>query len=144
MKGMDAFILAFQKAKKYTDSVALNGVPVKGPRMNSVTKHWETFDPVANIYVDSGENFNGASAYELALKAGFVGTMEQWLASLEGKNGEAPEMRTNEETNTVQYRFKEFEPKQWTDLYTISGNSGGAVDVDSISNQEIQNILNSL
>jgi len=51
---------AVSQAQEYTDSVALNGVPVKGPRINPVTKHWETFDPVSNSYIDSGENSNGS------------------------------------------------------------------------------------
>ena len=30
---------------------------------------------------------DGASAYELAVENGFVGTVEEWLASLKGKDG---------------------------------------------------------
>jgi len=141
-----AYILASQRAKKYANSVALNGVPVKGPRINSVTKHWEVFDPVSNAYADTGEIADGKSAYELALQNGFSGTLGQWLASLEGKNGEAPQLRANEITNAVQYRFVNFAPTDWTDLFVIpnSGSDGGNVNIQSISNQEIQTILNSL
>lgn len=49
---------------------------------------------VDNGYVGSVDDWlaslvgaNGASAYELAKSAGFVGTMLEWLASLKGKDG---------------------------------------------------------
>lgn len=39
--------------------------------------------------VDGKDGQNGASAYELAVAAGFDGTAEEWLDSLKGKDGEA-------------------------------------------------------
>lgn len=38
---------------------------------------------------DKGLEITGASAYQLAKKAGFVGTEEDWLASLQGSDGAA-------------------------------------------------------
>jgi len=80
---------------------------------------------------------DGKSAYELALQAGFSGTIEQWIASLHGKNGEAPQFRT--QGNTVQYRFTNFEPSVWTDLYTFTpsegGGNSGPVNWDHIKNK---------
>ncbi len=37
---------------------------------------------------DGVNGVNGKSAYELAVEAGFTGTQEEWLASLQGKDGE--------------------------------------------------------
>jgi len=162
MNGMTAFILATQRAKRYTDSVALHGVPINYPRINSTTGHWELFDPTIPGYVDTGETGrarnleltsdadflkwrfvgdnnwidlydlsrlkaqDGKSAYELAVQAGFQGTLEQWLISLRGKDGEAPQFRIKENTDTIQYRFVNFEPTEWTDLYTFPGAGGGS------------------
>ena len=38
--------------------------------------------------INSKEGNNGLSAYELAVKNGYVGTLAQWLASLQGQDGE--------------------------------------------------------
>jgi len=161
MKGIVAFILSTQRAKRYTDSVALYGVPINYPRINPTTKHWELFNPSILGFVDSGisaeannieltatasflqwrfvgdpdwidlydlstlKGKDGKSAYELAIQAGFSETVEEWIASLHGKNGEAPQFQM--ENNTIQYRFTNFTPTDWTDLYTFSGggDSGG-------------------
>ena len=51
--------------------------------------------PCDNIYIDTIELSselsapgNGLSAYELALKHGFVGTVDDWLISLKGAKGD--------------------------------------------------------
>ena len=49
---MDIITLAL--ARKYTNSVALNGVPVQHPRINPVSRTWEIFNPTANTFVDTG------------------------------------------------------------------------------------------
>ena len=40
--------------------------------------------------MDSGE-FNGKSAYEIAVEEGYIGTEEEWIASLKGEQGEQGE-----------------------------------------------------
>jgi hypothetical protein len=51
--------MAIAEANAYTDSVALNGAPVKNPLIDPVTKHWMVFDPTANAYVDTGISAEG-------------------------------------------------------------------------------------
>ena len=43
-----------KKCKKYTDSVALNGVPVNYPKVVDGT--WRVYNPVTGGYVDTGES----------------------------------------------------------------------------------------
>lgn len=50
---------------------------------------WWIFDPVLNKYVNTGIVAKGLSAYDLALKHGFVGTEEEWIASLSAASEEA-------------------------------------------------------
>ena len=59
------------------------GVPAAGknPYIGE-NNHWYIFDPLENEYVDTGIFAKGLSAYELAVKHGFNGTEEEWIASL--------------------------------------------------------------
>ena len=109
-----AYVLASQKAKNYTNGVALNGVPVKNPQIDPVNKHWMVFNPVANAYVDTGTVAEGK----------------------DGDDGITPHI------DPVTKHW--FIGDQDTGILAEGSSSEGAVDVDSISNQEIQNILNSL
>ena len=56
---------------------------------------------ILSVYVQGPA---GASAYQLAVANGFVGTEQQWLLSLKGKNGTNPgngEDGTNSENLTI-------------------------------------------
>jgi len=53
---------ALQKAKAYTDSVALNGVSVRIPMIDLRNNHWLIFDPMLNAYVDTGVPADGGAA----------------------------------------------------------------------------------
>ena len=44
--------------------------------------HWFTYDPINKVYVDTGIEARGLSAYDIAVKHGFVGTEEEWVQSL--------------------------------------------------------------
>lgn len=48
-------------------------------------------DENGNVELVGGVGEDGASAYEIAVKNGFEGTEEEWLESLNGKDGETPE-----------------------------------------------------
>ncbi|MBQ6944800.1 MAG: collagen-like protein [Ruminococcus sp.] len=50
---------------------------------------------------------DGLSAYEIALKNGFVGTESEWLASLKGKDGTSPEVSGFATTEYVDERLSE-------------------------------------
>jgi hypothetical protein len=44
--------------------------------------HWFTYDPINKVYVDTGIEACGLSAYDVAVKLGFVGTEAEWVQSL--------------------------------------------------------------
>lgn len=44
--------------------------------------HWFTYDPINKVFVDTGIEARGLSAYDIAVKLGFVGTEEEWVQSL--------------------------------------------------------------
>ena len=55
---------------------------------------------------DAEHGLDGKSAYEIAVEHGYVGTEEEWLASLHGKDGITPDMseypKTSEVTSIVE------------------------------------------
>ena len=55
---------------------------------------------------EAGHGADGKSAYEIAVEHGYVGTEEEWLASLKGEPGETPDMseypKTSEVTTVVE------------------------------------------
>lgn len=55
---------------------------------------------------EAGHGADGKSAYEIAVAHGYVGTEEEWLASLHGKDGITPDMseypKTSEVTSIVE------------------------------------------
>lgn len=53
----------------------------KNPYIGS-NYHWFIYDPVNKIYVDTDIYAKGLSAYEIALRNGFVGTESDWLQFL--------------------------------------------------------------
>ena len=50
---------------------------------------------------DAEHGLDGKSAYEIAVKHGYVGTEEEWLASLHGKDGITPDMSEYPKTSEV-------------------------------------------
>lgn len=51
---------------------------------------------------DAEHGLDGKSAYEIAVEHGYVGTEEEWLASLHGKDGITPDMSEYPKTTEVQ------------------------------------------
>ena len=49
--------------------------------------HWFTYDPINKVYVDTGIEARGLSAYDIAVKLGFEGSEQDWIDSL-GKASE--------------------------------------------------------
>lgn len=70
------------------------------------------------------------SAYGLAVKRGYQGTLDEWLASLRGQKGDRVELRCQD--GVLQWRWisdagTEAETGgEWLDLLDLSGTSGGA------------------
>ena len=50
---------------------------------------------------EAGHGADGKSAYEIAVEHGYVGTEEEWLASLHGKDGITPDMSEYPKTSDV-------------------------------------------
>ena len=44
--------------------------------------HWFTYDPINKVYVDTGIEARGLSAYDIAVKLGFKGSEKDWIDSL--------------------------------------------------------------
>lgn len=44
--------------------------------------HWFTYDPINKVYVDTGIEARGLSAYDIAVKLGFKGSEQDWIDSL--------------------------------------------------------------
>lgn len=82
-------IITFVLAKKYTNAVALNGVPVQHPRINLTTRHWEIFNPSINGYVDTGIIAEGKDGIIPHIENGnwFIGTVNTGI-SAQGEKGE--------------------------------------------------------
>ena len=54
----------------------------------------ENKKPAFNVLFRSGVGPQGSSAYDVAKKQGFVGTEEEWIASLKGDKGDSPVITT--------------------------------------------------
>ena len=44
--------------------------------------HWFTYDPINKVFVDTGIEARGLSAYDIAVKLGFEGSEQDWIDSL--------------------------------------------------------------
>jgi len=74
---MDVIVWAL--SKKYTNSVALNGVPINYPQIDSGNQHWKIFNPVTNTYTDTGVVARGVSPR-------IDGTSKRWLVWSDSTN----------------------------------------------------------
>ena len=57
------------------------------------------------------------TAYGIAVKHGFKGTEEEWLASLQGVDGRSIEIRYNDVTNVLEWKFTDDDA--WTQLLDL-------------------------
>ena len=65
------------------------------------------------------------SAYGIAVKHGYEGTEEEWLASLKGEQGERVQLQYDAQTEQLQYRYEGDE--QWQELMDIAQLQGDVV-----------------
>ncbi|MDE6664982.1 MAG: hypothetical protein K2K14_02170, partial [Ruminococcus sp.] len=71
---------------------------------------------------------NGLSAYELAVQDGYMGTVDEWLSSLKGRNGidgKTVELRVY--NNELQYRWLDsagHDVSMWTHLFLLTDLNG--------------------
>jgi microcystin-dependent protein len=69
------------------------------------------------------EGADGKSAYQIAVDKGFVGTEEQWLASLKGESGKDADFHIGMIMMTAENNMTNLNPKGW---YLCDGPSGNA------------------
>ena len=66
------------------------------------------------------------TAYGIAVKHGFNGTEEEWLASLKGEQGTATEMRYNPALDQLEWKLKT--ESEWTGILPLAVIRGNAFD----------------
>lgn len=71
-----------------------------------------------NSYVNAGAGGTYLSAYSIAVKHGFSGTEQEWLASIKGKTGDSIELKFDRETNML--CFKAVGESQWQEMMSLS------------------------
>ena len=74
-----------------------------------------------------GELIRGYSAYAIAVELGFVGTMEEWIASLKGEKGDKGDPGYTPQKN-VDY-FDGYSPVRGTDYWTEADKAAVIEDV---------------
>ena len=86
-------IQALALAKKYADDLLKGQGAIKGEKGDPFT--YEDFTEEQLNSLKGNPGVNGKSAYEIALKNGFSGSEEEWLMSLNGKDGDSPSIGEN-------------------------------------------------
>jgi len=134
-----AYGAAVDDAKLYTEAVALSGVPINYPTVNPVTKTWRFFDPTIPGYVETTYSAIGQTPEAGANGNWWVGGVDTGI-EMRGPKGEAAQFQVvaREGKRVMQYKYASQEPKAWTDLYAFAETG----DLDTISNAEIQQIIN--
>ena len=110
--------------RKYVAGIALNGVPIRYPDISSTTNRWMFFNPIANVYEETGWVARGVSPIiNIATGTWLVwnDTTQQFDDSgypVTGPQGEAAQWRMD--GNVLQYRYATQDPTMWTDLHTFA------------------------
>lgn len=77
--------------------------------------HWFTYDPINKVYVDTGIEARGLSAYDIAVKLGFKGSEQDWIDSLSKASEDAAVValeaanKANEAADKADQAVKEIE-----------------------------------
>lgn len=77
--------------------------------------HWFTYDPINKVYVDTGIEARGLSAYDIAVKLGFKGSEQDWIDSLSKASEDAAvaaleaATKANEATDKANQAVEEIE-----------------------------------
>lgn len=76
--------------------VLKGALDANGQRIVNLADPMSGDDAATKKYVDGKMAKDGLSAYEVAVKNGFEGTEEEWLASLKGRDGKGSDIRESE------------------------------------------------
>lgn len=67
------------------------------------------------------------TAYGIAVKHGFIGTEEEWLASLKGDGGEPVVIRYSETDGQLQWKYENEDDSAWREILTLADLQGDLV-----------------
>jgi hypothetical protein len=136
---MDIFsiLLAYKKAKKYTDSVALNDVPVKTPQIDLTSKNWLLFDPISNAYIDTGTKAKGSTITIGLNKNWFIDSGDTGICAVpkdgeDGDDGFSPKIEVKTDTSTT-YILTITTADSSYDTPNLKGQDGGSGMVNSVN-----------
>jgi len=62
--------------------------------------------------------------YLLAVNSGYDGTYEEWLASIRGEDGQSIELRLDEESGWMQWKYANEDDNSWRNLIEIESLIG--------------------
>ena len=80
-------------------------------------------------YTTIGTEWRGyyITAYGIAVKHGFTGTEEEWLASLKGDGGEPVVIRYSETDGQLQWKYENEDDSAWREILTLADLQGDLV-----------------
>jgi hypothetical protein len=80
-------------------------------------------------YTKIGTEWRGyyITAYGIAVKHGFIGTEEEWLASLKGDGGEPVVIRYSETDGQLQWKYENEDDSAWREILTLADLQGDLV-----------------
>jgi len=127
---MDIFTIkrAVKLARRYTDGVALNGVPVNPPRINAVTKMWQLFDPISGTYVDTiylAEGKDGKTPSIGVNNNWFIDGVDTGVSAIGTKGDDGREIELDANTEFIVWRYAgELSWRNLVPLYLLIGADG--------------------
>lgn len=89
--------------------------------------------PIGPTGAKGDKGTDGASAFEVAIRNGFKGTVQQWLSSLKGQKGDTPNIEVgavNLLRNTAKLTFGDRERQKWA----ITSGGNGTIQILDITN----------
>ena len=105
--------------KKYVNGVALNGVPVRTPQIDSATKNWLVFEPISNAYVDTGIYAEGQEGQTPAIGA----NGNWWIGGIDtGQTALACEIELIADATHIKWRYTG--DTDWTNLVALDDLKG--------------------
>ena len=80
-------------------------------------------------YTKIGTEWRGyyITAYGIAVKHGFIGTEEEWLASLKGDGGEPVVIRYSETDGQLQWKYENEDDSAWREILSLADLQGDLV-----------------
>ena len=132
MSSLEAAVWAKRQSKKYTDSVALHGVPVNYPKI--VNGAWQVFDPAANEYRDTGAVAAGRDGHTPYIQDGYW-HIDNVSTGIKAAGADGREVRLQATPEYIQWKYDG--GAAWHNLMPLSplkGNDGREILLRSAGN----------